>query len=180
MLFLVRSITAVFIFSFPVLFIVHSFLSEEGVSSFIPSLLSNDGPIDSAIAAALISAIVGFIVNLKRERKNKKSAFLNHISSLNLNSDYLNYDGNYGLVIDDTNKKIFIGNIKHGEVVNYTDITEVKKETDTDVKNGIKTTNSRLIIKTNDFKTPTHSIFFAGKSEATEAFEKLRVALELD
>jgi len=127
----------------------------------------------------LVGLGIGFvllILFLKRDASKLEEKLVDRAAQLGVNPEYVaGYEDN-GIVIDNTNSKIFAGYTKEGKgkVFSYTDISSIEWENKTfgeHVKYNIN-------IKTTDFDMPSVTVFFAGNRERRDqAYDKLRAAL---
>ncbi|MDL4864359.1 hypothetical protein NPJ88_018660 [Halomonas elongata] len=125
----------------------------------------------AGIILGLLSAIGYWLLVAASGRKKIKR----HIFSRIENADYFAILFDSAIAIDRANRKIFAGTIKHGSILAFEDITSIDRE-DT-VVNGRR--KHRIKISTNNFDAPYVVISSPTSSLAEQAFERLRIALDM-
>lgn len=125
-----------------------------------------------SIGASVITSLAFMIWDGKHE----KSCFTKHASSQGINPEYIGSYGDNGIAIDNTNKKVFAGEINKGKVFDYSDISSIQWE-DRIAGSHIK---YLIHINTTDFDSPKLTIGFAGDMGVRDqAYAKLRAALKI-
>lgn len=100
--------------------------------------------------------------------------FRNHGINNGLNPEFVACYEDNGIIIDNAKKKVFVGEIKGGKVLDYDKISSIERE-DRLLGNHMKYI---LYVKTLDFNSPSILVGFSGnRGPRDEAFEKLRAAL---
>ena len=149
---------------------VVAYYSFQAGGHIIPS----DG--DFNYWGAIITSIITTITVIWYLGKYEDSRLIKRANSLGVNSEYVSLYGDNGLIIDNTNKKIFAGTKKNGKVFNYDDVSSIERE---DVPFG-STKKCVIHINTLDFDTPRVTVGYADFSgQRDRAFSKLRAALKI-
>ncbi|AGQ92337.1 MULTISPECIES: hypothetical protein [Vibrio harveyi group] len=149
---------------------VVAYYSFQAGGHIIPS----DG--DFNYWGAIITSIITTIGTLWYLGKYEDSRLKKRAASLGVNPEYVSLYADNGLVIDNTNKKIFAGTKKHGKVFNYDDVSSIELE---DIPFG-RTKKCVIHINTLDFDTPRVTVGYADFSgQRDRAFSKLRAALKI-
>lgn len=156
-----------------VLFIITpvvAYYSFQAGGHIIPS----DG--DFNYWGAIATSIVVTLGTILAIGKYDDSRFRKHVASLGVNPEYIAAYGDNGLVIDNTNKKLFAGTKRNGKVFKFEDVSSIELEDTTFGRNE----KCLIHINTTDFDTPRMTVGFADfKGSRDRAFAKLRAALKI-
>lgn len=125
---------------------------------------------------AVIAGVIAAIAYIIWDGKQEDVRFNEHVKSLGVNPEYIACYAENGIAIDNTNEKLFVGQINKGVVFEFGQISSIEWE-DRSILNSLK---YNIIINTTDFALPQMTIGFAGNRLIREqAFAKLRAALKI-
>ena len=133
--------------------------------------MQTGGGFFAGVIFALLSAIGYWLLMAARGRNKMREYAASKIK----NADYfaILFDGM--IVIDREQEKVFAGTIKKGQLLSFKDIKTIKREES--YHKGRR--HHRIIISTNNFDNPYIFIASPDRHLAEQAYEKLRVALDM-
>jgi hypothetical protein len=125
---------------------------------------------------AIPASIIACFAYLVWDTRRVYFRFRNHGIAEGLNPEYVACYEDNGIIIDNTKKKAFVGEIKGGKVLEFAKISSIERE-DRLLGDRMKYI---LHVKTMDFDSPSILVGFSGnRGPRDEAFEKLRAALAI-
>lgn len=126
-------------------------------------------------AVCFLLLLIAYFVICRWDHQRDTSKLRDALHARGMTLDYfVNYLDN-GVVIDMTQQKLLIGNLKSEKILSFSEIKSIERE---DVMMG-SNMKYRLIAYTNDFDTPRVGAGFANdKNTRDVAFAKLSAALK--